>query len=114
MAVVVVIHYSCMSMRASILSAGRGMLGFPAVPSVPCLREHLAATGGCSEAGFGGSQAAISAPATLHQGCLAHRQNTVCDPYEAGKMVAILVRIFVIVLLLLLLFSSECDLRNHL
>lgn len=73
MATTVVIHYSCMSMRASILS-GRGMLGFSAMPSVPCLREQLAATGGCSEAGFGDSQAAISAPAALHQGCWAHRQ----------------------------------------
>lgn len=42
--------------------------------SVPCLREQLAAAGGCSEAGFGGRQAAISASAALHQGCWAPRQ----------------------------------------
>lgn len=84
-AVVVAMRCSSVSMQASILSGGRGSLGFPAVPSGACLRELLAATGGCSEAGFGGSQAAISAPAPLHQGCLAHRQTQFVTPMSRGK-----------------------------
>lgn len=77
MEMVVVLHYFCVyvsGQRATLLCGGGGTLGFPEASINALSVEQLAAAGGCSQAGFGGSWAAFFASAALHQGCWAPRQ----------------------------------------